>query len=354
MEIQIPRALIPSVLVIRRRYLGDIVLLGPVLRSLREHWPEAPLRVLALPEYAEVLALNPDVTETLIVPRLLSAWPGFLARLRRLRFTHVFNFDNTEGTAALARWTAAPFRLGLHHGGYPLKWRRAYTHAVDDPKDEHEARSITAYFLKALAPAGVPATTGTARLVPRDTDVAWVKRFVGAAGPVLLVHPGSRSAWRVWPAERFAALCDRAQEELGAQVVLAGGPADREILAAIRSQAKTHLFAWDRPLSVPRFAALARVSSVLFCHDSGPMHIAAAVGTPVVALYGSQNAALFRPSGEGHLVVQPTIPCGSACLAPGTCAPTDSYRSLCVRRITVNEAFAALSAQWKRATAGNA
>ena len=79
------------------------------------------------------------------------------------------------------------------------------------------------------------------------------------------------------------------------------------------------------------------------------MHVAAAVGTPVVALYGSQNAMLFRPAGEGHRLLQPALPCGAACVAPGECVPGDSYRTFCVRRLTVDEVFAAVRVELQRA-----
>lgn len=334
-------------LVIRRRYLGDLVLLGSLLRNLRTHWPKADLRVLAEAGYAEVLGLNPDLDGTLLMPRRASEWPAFLWRLRRMGFTHVFNFDNTEGTAFATRWTGARFRLGVHHGGYRLKLRGCYTHTYNDPDREHESRPITEYYLHALGPAGVPITTREVRLVPREGDLEHLRRFVGAAGRVLLVHPGSRSAWRVWPAERFAAVCDRAQDELGAQVVLAGGPLDRPKLDEIRQHAKSHLLAMEASMSVPRFAALAKLSGVLLCHDSGPMHVAAAVGTPVVALYGSQNAVLFRPAGEGHILLQPALPCAE-CVAPGRCQPADSYHNLCVQRLSVDEVYAAVARQWQR------
>src|SRR5258708_6190672 len=97
----------PHILVIRRRYLGDIVLLGSVLRNLRLHWPKARITVLTEPAYAAILALNPDVTGSLVFPRALAGWPSFLAGLRRARFTHVLDFDNTEKTAAITRFTRA-------------------------------------------------------------------------------------------------------------------------------------------------------------------------------------------------------------------------------------------------------
>ncbi len=340
----------PRILVIRRRYLGDVVLLGSFLRNLRLHWPQAHLAVAVDAAYADALALNPDVNATLTLPWHLAQWPGFLRALRRRpRWTHVFNFDNTERTALVARLTGAPFRLALHHGGYPVRLRAAYTHVVNDPNEQHESHPITEYYLRALPAAGVPVASREVRLVPRETDLADLRRVVGAFGPVLVVHPGSRSPARVWPAERFAALCDRAQEELAAQVVLVGGPGDAALLAEIRRLAKTHLLTLPQAPSLPRFAALARLAAVVLCHDSGPMHVAAAVGTRVVALYGSQNSVLFQPAGAGHLLLQPSLPCAGACVAPGECVPGDSYRTFCVRRLTLDEVFSGVKAQLARA-----
>jgi ADP-heptose:LPS heptosyltransferase len=71
------------------------------------------------------------------------------------------------------------------------------------------------------------------------------------------------------------------------------------------------------------------------------MHVAAAVGTPVIALYGSQNAVLFRPHGEGHVLLVPSMPCAQ-CAAPEVCIPADSYRNYCVRRHSVDEVFEAV------------
>jgi ADP-heptose:LPS heptosyltransferase len=214
-----------------------------------------------------------------------------------------------------------------------------YTHAVYDPGEQHEARPITEYYLKALEPLAVPVAGREVRLVPREADMAYWRRFVGARGRVLLVHPGSRSPARIWPMERFAAVCDRVQDDLGAQVVLVGGPGERRLLSEIRGLAHTHVLAVDDPPSLSRFAALARVSSALLCHDSGPMHVAAAVRTPVIALYGSQNPVLFRPHGEGHTQVIPSQPC-APCVAPDACVPGDSYRTFCVRQVTVDRVFA--------------
>jgi len=111
-------------------------------------------------------------------------------------------------------------------------------------------------------------------------------------------------------------------------------------------KAKTHLVALQAPLSIPQFAALTAQFDLMVCHDSGPMHVAAAVGTPVIALLGSQNPVLFAPPGEGHTVLQPPLPCRT-CVAPHACAPADSYHNYCVRNITVDQVWAALRARLK-------
>ena len=99
--------------------------------------------------------------------------------------------------------------------------------------------------------------------------------------------------------------------------------------------------ALEKAPTLPGFAALARTGTALLCHDSGPMHVAAAVGTPVIALYGSQNPVLFRPHGPGHTQLVPPMPCVS-CVAVGTCIPSDSYHNLCVRLHTVDGVFQAV------------
>jgi heptosyltransferase III len=338
----------PRILVIRRRYLGDIVLLGSLFRNLRLHWPGAHIAAMVESPYSGILALNPDVDRALAPPAGALSWPGFVARLRRDRYTHVLDIDNTERTALICRLSGAPVRIGLHHGAHPLRLRAMYTRAAYEPAEVHEAQPMSEYYLKALGPAGVPVATREIRLVPREQDVAEWRRLVGSQGKTLLVHPGSRSACRIWPSDRFASVCDRVQDELGAQVVLAGGPGERGLVAQIRAMAKTHVLALGDPPSLTGLAALSRASSALLCHDSGPMHVAAAVGTPVVALYGSQNAVLFRPPGQGHAQIVPPMPC-SPCAAPGICVAGDSYRTCCVRRLTVDQVYAAVRSALSRA-----
>jgi ADP-heptose:LPS heptosyltransferase len=335
------------VLVIRRRYLGDIVLLGSVLRNLRLHWPAAHLTVLTEAAYSGVLALNPDVDGALTFPRRATEWFGFLRALRRARFTHVLDFDNTEKTALVSRFTSAAVRATFDRELIPFRYGGFYTHTAKVTNAFYDSHHITETYLALPAAIGVPLASREVRLVPHPDDVSAMARPTGSSAPFrILIHPGSRSAHRIWPLERYAAVADQLQDRLHAQVFVTAGPGEQKLVEEIRAHAKTHLVPSTAPRDVGSLAALLAQFDVFLCHDSGPMHVAAAVGTPVVALFGSQNATIWRPLGAKHTVLQTALPC--ACIgagAPTPCVKEDSYRSYCVRMLTEEQVFAAVASK---------
>jgi ADP-heptose:LPS heptosyltransferase len=342
----------PRILVIRRRYLGDVTVLGPMFRNLRHHWPEARISCVVDAPFIDVLTLNPDVDNAWILPAHVTnptqalSWAWFLSKIRLARFTHVFDLDNRGDTALVAGATGAPFRMVLHHSEQPVLRPKVFNHFVHVSREQWEGRLMSDHYLQTLIAAGVPTTSREVRLVPREEDVATARAQLGP-GRILLVHPGSRRRERIWPMKRFAEVCDLAREQLGVRVVLAGGSHEQSFLAEIRRHMRHRTTPFNSSPSVAQFAALAHCSSLLLCHDSGPMHVAAAVGTRVVALHGSQDIRQFSPAGEGHILLQPRLPCDNACVAPKDCVPGNSYHSFCVRRIGVEEVFAALSAQFR-------
>jgi ADP-heptose:LPS heptosyltransferase len=335
---------VPRVLLIRRRYLGDIVLLGSVLRNLRLRWPSSWLAVLAERSYAGVLRLNPDVDAAFTFPRRPGEWLRFVRSLRRVGFTHVLDFDNTDKTALVTRLTGAPLRATFDRELIPFRYSWVYTHTAKIANAYYDSHHITETYLSLPAAVGVPITTREVRLVPSPPDIAAAQKIVPRGGNKVLVHPGTRSPFRIWPVERFADVCDRLQDTLGAQVFLTAGSGEQPLVEQIRARARTHLVTLPPPRDVARLAALLAQFDAFLCHDSGPMHVAAAVGTTVVALFGSQNATIWRPLGGRHVVLQTPLPC--TCLATAEraeCVPSDSYRSYCVRKIAADEVFAAVT-----------
>jgi ADP-heptose:LPS heptosyltransferase len=267
-----------------------------------------------------------------------------LWRLRRAGFTHVLDFDNRDKTAFLARATGAPVRVTQRHGE-EIHFPSFYTASEVLPGPFLAERHITDFYLHLLGRIGVPVAARECRLTPRPDDLAAVAGLLPppAGRPPrsrILVHPGSRSEWRVWPAENFAAIIDRLQAE-GHAVAVVAGPGEQATVDAIFRHLRTPATRIDRPLSVPHLAALFASFDTLLCHDSGPMHLAAAVGTRVVALFGSQPLNIWRPVGDRHVTLQPPLPCVN-CVSPGRCAPEDSYHNHCVRNITPDRVLAAL------------
>ena len=332
--------------------MGDIVLLGIFFRSLRSHWPDASIHVLLEEQYAAVLSLNPDVNCTHTLPRKAAAlgrWFSLSRALRREKFTHVFDFDNTEKTAALARLTGAPFRAVLNLTGRKLRLGWCYTHCETVELEYRHTHHITAYYNRFLNAANVPVLDVPLQLYPKDRDQAWARNLPALAAltigrPRLLIHPGSRSAFRIWPPESFAAVCDQLQNNGTASVTLIGGPAEQTVVTAIRAAMKTTPSVIAETVSVNQLAALFQCFDLFLCHDSGPMHLATAVGLPVVALFSSQNINEWRPLGANNITLQPPLPCVN-CVAPGVCVPADSYRNYCVRNITSDRVLEAINCQ---------
>jgi ADP-heptose:LPS heptosyltransferase len=338
----------PRILVIRRRYIGDLVLLGPFLRNLLLHWPDAAVTALVDEGYADILALNPDVGSVLQIPRRGPGRPrlelALLRALRSARFSHVFDFDTSDRTAFLTWLTGSSFRAGFRSDRHARCRGLAYTHIQTVPPEEYYAHSIVEYFLRLLPLAGVPVVTRECRIEPRPDDLRRAAAFFpDSRAKRVLIHPGSRSSYRIWPFERFARIADRLVAETGAHVALIGGPSEQPLLKNIRDAARMPLTLIPPPADVCVFAAWARKADAILCHDSGPMHIAAAVGTRVVALFGSQSRVVWAPVGEGHRVLQAPLPCAD-CSWPKECDPANSYKNYCIRRIGEDEVFSALRA----------
>ena len=342
----------PRILIIRRRYIGDLVLLAPFLRNLRRHWPAGSFTVLVDEGYADILALNPDIDRVLQIPRRpprrLQRAVALLRVLRSARFTHVFDLDTNDRTAFLSRLTGAPFRASFEPDKHRWRRRLAYTRLSVVTPEEYYAESFIDHTLRLLPFADVPVATRECRLEPRPDDLRRAAALLpDPRRPRVLLHPGSRSSYRIWPLDRFARVADRLQTEAGAQVLLIGGPADQALVEGIRASARTPLVVLPPSVDLCTFAACVRQVDLLLCHDSGPMHIAAAVGTRVVALFSSQSKIVWAPAGEGHRVLQAPLPC-TGCLWPQECDPGNGYKNYCVRRIGEDEVYSAVCAVLRR------
>ncbi|MDE2179313.1 MAG: putative lipopolysaccharide heptosyltransferase III [candidate division NC10 bacterium] len=322
------------ILVIKLRYLGDVLLSTPVLAALRAAFPKARLSMLVNPGTEAMVTENPHLDEVLIAERDRSPRRQlrFAAALRRRRFDLVLDLTDGDRSAILSRLTGAAIRVGFNREG---RWRgRLYTHVV--PVQEQPIPMIRQHLM-ALEVLGIPVAPSLPVLRVRKSDEAAAGTALAAIAIApgerfVAVHPGARWWFKSWPAERFADLVEFIQGKLGLKVVLLGGDQEQGIAQAILEQVETGCRSLVGRLGLLELAALLRQATLFVGNDNGPMHIAAAMGTPVVGLFGPADPRVWGPAGQGHATIYKGIDCRP-------CFPSGCRRGEenCMRLITLDE-----------------
>lgn len=282
-----------NILVIRYSALGDVVLATSVLEPLRARFPKARIEWVTDALYAPLLEGLPEIAQ---VHRLGREGPNValaLAGRLRGRFDAVIDLQNKLRSALVAR-AAAPLRTAFK--------RRSAMRAVlslfgaDPPLVRAHA---TRLYAEALAPFGVEAPGPLKVNLSLQARALAADALQGVEAPAVALAPGARWATKRWPAERFAAVADALGKD-GVSIVLCGGPSDRDAFAAFRASTRAKVAADLSFLPLDALAAaIARVQLLVAC-DSGPVHLATAVGTPVLALFGPTSAARWGPPPPGR------------------------------------------------------
>ena len=331
-----------NILVIKLRYIGDVLIGTPVLRALRERFPEARLTMVVNRGTEEILKWNPDVDEVLVVDRgELAAQLRFLRELRRRRFDAVIDLTDGDRSALMARLSGAPVRIGFNE---ERRWRGLlYTSVVRvQPGVVHRLeRDLGAVRVLGIEPKP---RLPVLRTSPEDeAEAGRLLEEVGirecegkGARPLAMLLPGARYWFKAWPVERFAELADRLTEVAGCRVLVGGDAREREVAEAIQTRSRFAPTVLAGRTTLRQFAAVLKRCALFVGNDNGPMHMAAALGTPVVAMFGPSDPAVWGPCGEQHRILYKGLDC-RACFHP------DCFRGdqNCMRLITVDEAWAA-------------
>ncbi len=307
-----------SLLLIRPDHLGDVLFLTPALQALRRALPHTRITLLAGPWGTEAVRGNPDLDAVEICQ-----FPGFerrpkasaLAPYRTLRATAlklraggfdaavVLRFDHWWG-AWLAAAAGIPRRIGYDRP----ETRPFLTELAPYRPGRHEVLQ-NATLLAVLAP-GIDAAPGPTHFAVAEADRAWITARLAAheldpAGKWVAIHPGSGAAVKQWPPALWAEVALRLTETTGAQLVLTGGPSERELTAAVTAAAASGGGVRPRPMldlagatTLGQLAALYERCALVLGSDSGPLHLAVAVGAPTIHLYGPVPAAKFGPWGD--------------------------------------------------------
>ncbi len=341
-------------LVIRPDHLGDLLFLGPGLRWLRDRLPRAHITLAigpwarpALPglagAYDEVIELPFPAFERGPRAGAMTRW-GLLGReARRLR-RHAFDAalvcrpDHWWG-AMLARFAGIPWRLGFDTQETTPWLSRSLA-----LRHEHAAAANLRLMATLTGDAIHPDPTAHPLRfhIPAD-DAAQADALLAAAfgrdvGPLVVIHPGSGAAVKLWETGKWAEMARRLVDA-GARVVVTGGPGETSLTQAV-AQADTRILDLGGRTSFSLLAAVLARADLVLGPDSGPLHLAVAVGTPTVHLFGPADPVLYGPWGDParHVVIA----------SPWDCAPCGKFdwpdlpAHGCVRDITLEEVWAAV------------
>ncbi len=298
------------ILLIKPSSLGDIVHALPVVHALKQQFPTAHLTWLVKSPWAGLVERAEGVDRVWPVHGSLRGWVSQVPPLRRENFDLAIDLQGLFRSAAIGWLTGCPARIGFANGRECSPW--FYTKKLPVPTTEMHA--VDRYLLLAEMIGAKRAGEAQFRLRETEPDRAQVEALLRQKGlatgvPWIAMQVSARWPTKRWPASSFAAVADRIQRDGLAQVALIGGPDERAEAETVKSAMHTAPVDLTGCTSIGLLPALLRRASLLITNDSGPMHVAAAVATPVVALFGPTSPVRTGPYGAGHAVLTNPVPC---------------------------------------------
>jgi heptosyltransferase I len=298
------------ILLIKPSSLGDIVHAMPTCAAIRRAYPKARLTWLVKREWAGLVERIDGVDRVWPVESTLTGWLSQVSLLRAERFDLVVDLQGLFRSAAIGWLSGSPLLVGFANGREGSPW--FYSRRV--PVPQLEMHAVDRYLLVGKAVGAMEAGTPEFRFCIPQPDYEEVDRLLSRSGVTpgtswVAMNVSARWPTKRWPAASFAEVADRLRQEGCGAVVMIGGPDERVEVAAVRAEMKIPAIDLSGVTTVGLLPALLSKASLLITNDSGPMHIAAAVGTPVVALFGPTSAARTGPYGVGHHVLTGNVPC---------------------------------------------
>lgn len=294
--------------------LGDVVHATPLLGALRVRFPDAHISWVVNRTYAPLIEGNPNLDEVIAIDRrpfkagLVTGWSqtyGVIEKLRRARFDLVLDLQGLFRTGLMAAFTGAPRKVGFASAreGSTL----FYTDHIPGEFRSRHAVDQCWRFAEALGAGDVPKRFHVP-IQPVAQD--WAKEQLRKLPrPWIAVAPGSRWRTKQWPAEHFAELVRRAVARFGGSLILLGGGEDVPTSEAVRTRFDGPSLALTGRTDLAQLAAVLSLADVTLANDSGPLHVAVALGRAAVAPYTCTRVDLHGPFDRFDQAVATTVAC---------------------------------------------
>jgi heptosyltransferase I len=340
-EDRLPRG--GRVLVIRLSALGDVLFALETVAALRRERPDVRIDFLVEDRFESLLVGHPQLDDVLVYPRR-RRWriPASLWALRRRGYDVVFDLHGIQKSAMHVFCARARSKVGAQAPASREGAAWVCNLRVPMPTPLPHRADIGHHLLRAIGLSGEPAPPVLPdAAVPDDL-------FAGLPRPLVFLHPGTSAfaAFKRWPAERFAALAEQLVER-GLGVAVGYGPGEEALARPALEAAPGARGVDGARLGLLGLAAAMRRADVVVAADTGPLHLAAAVGKPCVALFGPKDAARYGPRAHArtHEVLFADVPCRP-------CRRRTCVTPQCVLGLGVDEVFTAVMAQVASAATG--
>jgi len=338
------------ILIIRTDRIGDVALSTPVIKALRDSYPDSYIAFMVRPYAREIVEGNPGLDKVVVYDKY-GAQKGFFStilfalHLRKEKFDTALILHPTNRAHIVAFLAGIPERIGFNR-----KMPFLLTKAIDDKKFLGERHELE-YTLGILRAIGIEARDrGLYVPIRKNAEDSIASKLAekGASFSDLLigVHPGASCPSKRWPAERFALLIDKLSGAYGGRAVLVAGPEETAQASELKKKIRSGVIDLSGRTTVGELAALLKHCKLFISNDSGPVHIATAVGTPNIVIFGRKQPGLsptrWKPTGKSDITLHKDVGC-EVCLAHNC---ENGFK--CLKAVTVDEVFNAVDRILKR------
>lgn len=312
-----------NILIVRTDRIGDVILTTPAVAALREVYPQARISMMISPATKELLEGNPYLNDVIVdeTKNKQNHFIGlckFVLALKKRKFDLAIIFHTKNRTNLLCFLAGIPNRIGYENEklGFLL------THKIEDTRAQgfkHE----TQYCLDVLREIGVKSECADLYVpIKRESD-EWTQQFfndhcVQPSERLIAIHPGASCVSKRWPAKRFIEITTKLITCFSFKVVIIGAMADKEIAGEIISSVQGSVIDATGKTSLSQLISLLKKCDLLISNDSGPVHIASALGIAVISIFGRNQAGLspvrWGPLGEKSIALHKDVGC-KVCLA---------------------------------------
>lgn len=333
------------ILVINLMHIGDLLLVTPVLRTLRTNYPDAHLALLADKKLADLVKYNENLSELITIDKKgyhnnLLRYLSFVGEIRRRNFDLVINLHANERASFIAAFSGGKKIVGYSTWGLGM----FFDFVIENRKMiKHQVHAHFDVLKEGLGITRID-DRGIEMWLDQDADAAaarlWKNAFPEEGLIVVGLNIGASWPTKRWPREYFAELADKLID-LGYGVAYFGGTMDEELvneaLQAMHHKGHPRVATFTGKVSLLELAALLKKCGALATNDSGPMHIAVAMKTPLVSMFGASPVTGFYPYNDTSIVLKSEIPCHPC--YEHSCR----YNTLeCMKKISVDEVLSNL------------